>query len=313
MQTFENIVLLAVVAVLSHVDCVVSAQGYPALREYISGLTSVVSVNNEPQQPTHLKKRSAYVSLAECKDNPLEYYQCHSTLYSCIRTHYFCDGENDCPGGDDERNCTSHVCPEGSVKCSDTGACVRRDKVCDGCIDCLNGDDERNCTTKRCTGAKFWCMTTADCIPLEWVCDGEAQCPNGEDELCSVQTEAELVDLTSNQNLTYTVEGQIIRNGSDVPGIVYKRWNVTVPYGLEIFAHINNLNLGPTCGPSTLSMYTGGSNSSKVVEVCGDSTPHWKIRSFESMFSVELLYFGFDGKTRGFDIGFEIDPYGRFG
>ena len=46
-----------------------------------------------------------------------------------------------------------------------------------------------------------------------------------------VQTEAELVDLTSNQNLTYTVEAQIIRNGSDVPGIVYKRWNVTVPYG----------------------------------------------------------------------------------
>ena len=35
------------------------------MREYISGLTSVVSVNNEPQQPTHLKKRSAYVSLGK--------------------------------------------------------------------------------------------------------------------------------------------------------------------------------------------------------------------------------------------------------
>lgn len=299
-----SIVLL--LALLTHTDCSVS-QTYPELREYISELSSVVSVNNEPVKANHLRKRYASVSRAECKEQPLEYYQCNSTL-SCIRSHYFCDGENDCPDGDDERNCTSYVCPEGAVKCSDTGVCVRRDKVCDGCVDCPNGDDERNCTSKRCTGAQFWCMTTSDCIPLEWVCDGEPQCPNGEDELCNVQTEAELVSITSNHNLTYTIEGQRIRNGSGVPGIVYKRWNVTVFDGLELYAHINNLTLGPTCGPSTLSMYTGGS---KVVEVCGDSTPRWAIRSFDSMFTVELLYFGFDSLTRGFNIGFEIDPYGR--
>jgi len=279
------------------------------LREYISGLSSVVAASNKPVKPVHLRKRYASVSQAACRDNPLEYYQCNSTV-SCIRTHYFCDGENDCPEGDDERNCTSYVCPEGTVKCNDTGVCVRRDKVCDGCMDCANGDDERNCTKKRCTGAQFWCMTTNDCLPLVWVCDGEPQCPNGEDELCNVRTEAEVVSINSAHNLTYTVQGQSIRNGSDVPGIIYKRWNVTVPQGLQMFAFINDLTLGPTCGPSTLSMYTGGS---KVVEVCGDSTPSWTIRSFESMFTVELLYFGFDGKTRGFNIGFEIDPFGILG
>lgn len=301
MLPWTTISIVLLLTVLEPTQCTQHALG-----NYISGLSRVVAVSNPPAEPTHLKKRYASVSREECNAKPLEYYQCNNTL-TCIRTYYFCDGENDCPEADDERNCTLYVCPEGMVKCTDTGVCVRRDKVCDGCLDCETGDDERNCTNKRCTGAQFWCMTSNDCIPLLWVCDGEQHCPNGEDELCSVDTEVEVVNISGDHNLTYTQHGQSIRNGSAVPGIVYKRWNVTAPGGLQMYACINNLTLGPTCGPSTLSMYTGGS---KVVEVCGDRIPSWKIRSFDSIFTVELLYFGFDGLTKGFNIGFEIDPYG---
>jgi len=51
------------------------------------------------------------------------------------------DGTRDCRDGSDEPD----VCSDGEYRCSNPGVCLERERVCDTVDDCPNGEDERNC------------------------------------------------------------------------------------------------------------------------------------------------------------------------
>ncbi|KAK3851281.1 hypothetical protein Pcinc_042059, partial [Petrolisthes cinctipes] len=56
-----------------------------------------------------------------------------------------CDGNEDCPEGDDEQGCG---CEAGSFEC-DGLRCLTNDRMCDGVQDCADNTDEQNCITQR--------------------------------------------------------------------------------------------------------------------------------------------------------------------
>ncbi|KAL8614040.1 hypothetical protein ACOMHN_023275 [Nucella lapillus] len=66
--------------------------------------------------------------------------QCGSGL--CIPNQWFCDGELDCPAGDDEQNCD--LCQSGEFQCLND-SCVPQDNVCDGLAHCSDAEDEADC------------------------------------------------------------------------------------------------------------------------------------------------------------------------
>ncbi|XP_049874730.1 uncharacterized protein LOC126372849 isoform X2 [Pectinophora gossypiella] len=59
---------------------------------------------------------------------------------TCVPREWVCDGTNDCPAGDDEKQC--NACDSNQFRCS-TGQCIMRRWLCDGYLDCPDGDDER--------------------------------------------------------------------------------------------------------------------------------------------------------------------------
>ena len=77
----------------------------------------------------------------EVADCPLseDENSCGWDVYFCyggqgIDLDYMCDGELDCPNGDDEIDCPVFVC-EGGEEIPDAW-------YCDGVVQCVNGDDE---------------------------------------------------------------------------------------------------------------------------------------------------------------------------
>lgn len=65
-------------------------------------------------------------------------YQCPD--FVCINSLYVCDGQMDCPDGDDEKNCTESY----DFRCDD-GRIIKIQFVCNYIKDCLNGEDEEFC------------------------------------------------------------------------------------------------------------------------------------------------------------------------
>ena len=100
------------------------------------------------------------------------FYRCKD--YNFILNSYTCDGKSDCPGGEDEANCTDvctfHqgikpsaqacfiLCKKGDCECSllyfqcALGGCIPASKICDCVHDCLDGSDEDNllCSVTTC-------------------------------------------------------------------------------------------------------------------------------------------------------------------
>ena len=80
-------------------------------------------------------------------------YKCHQTY--CIPTRMLCDGNPDCPDGEDEQSCEQMQCV-GLLRCRDDGICVHPVDICDCIIHCLmSGDDEKLCGVSMCP---------ADCV-----------------------------------------------------------------------------------------------------------------------------------------------------
>ena len=70
-----------------------------------------------------------------------------------------CDGNPDCPDGEDEQSCDQMQCV-GLLRCRDDGICIHPVDICDGVIHCpMSSDDEMLCGMSMC--------------PVECVCRGE--------------------------------------------------------------------------------------------------------------------------------------------
>ena len=75
-------------------------------------------------------------------------YKCYHSY--CIPIRYICDGINDCPAEEDERQCRILRCP-GLLKCKDDAICLMYNEVCDGAVHCiLSMDDEIHCDISQC-------------------------------------------------------------------------------------------------------------------------------------------------------------------
>ncbi|ETN80507.1 Low-density lipoprotein receptor domain class A [Necator americanus] len=106
----------------------------------------------------------------------------HCSYGPCVARAYVCDGEEDCPLGEDERNCTRNArkdsrikheltsCDPGMILCADHAACFPKHWVCDGEPDCLDGSDESDCELSV---DNFLAETVTElCHPGEHRCNG---------------------------------------------------------------------------------------------------------------------------------------------
>lgn len=73
-------------------------------------------------------------------------YQCNDRI-TCIHKSWVCDGEKDCPGGDDETapNCQNITCRPDQFQCKDR-SCIPGHFYCSGKAECTDGSDELNCS-----------------------------------------------------------------------------------------------------------------------------------------------------------------------
>ncbi len=85
--------------------------------------------------------------LTSCSNHTCErrYFKCPG--FYCVPWRYVCNKSWQCPGGQDEINCTRTSCP-GQFKCKNSAVCLSFDTICDGSNDCPENDDEILCSPK---------------------------------------------------------------------------------------------------------------------------------------------------------------------
>ncbi|KAK3736059.1 hypothetical protein RRG08_063052 [Elysia crispata] len=103
----------------------------------IPKVTTLLPVPTLPPMPTLPTSRSC--------SGPSDQYKCKSFFLVCIPPFWKCDGESDCPDGDDEENCQVQSCMSNLYECQGSHQCLNPLWVCDGDIDCPLADDERDC------------------------------------------------------------------------------------------------------------------------------------------------------------------------
>ncbi|XP_071819213.1 uncharacterized protein [Apostichopus japonicus] len=96
---------------------------------------------------------------------PLDYFKCPHSY--CIPERDRCNGDYDCQNGEDELDCESYSCAEGSYKCHgrDSRVCIPQKEVCDGIVHCDQGDDELFCDVSK-------CFEGCDCSGMSFICSG---------------------------------------------------------------------------------------------------------------------------------------------
>ncbi|KAK6105057.1 Low-density lipoprotein receptor domain class A family protein [Brugia pahangi] len=134
----------------------------------------------------------------ECSED--NQYKCSNG--KCIPLSWRCDGDEDCPEGDDEDKCSRISCktdrefecvgdsigvPLYASKIRDYPArCIPKTWVCDGEPDCRDSSDEKGCQNITCEKDQFVCEEYKGharmCIPMTWKCDGQNDCVDMSDE-----------------------------------------------------------------------------------------------------------------------------------
>ncbi|XP_022097833.1 uncharacterized protein LOC110983144 isoform X2 [Acanthaster planci] len=125
---------------------------------------------------THLRFCESYVCPAWTLKCPSSY---------CIPLRMRCDGELNCPKGEDELRCDEFQCP-GAYRCHGARYCVSPDELCDDIPQCPNGDDEFYCD--------MTCPDGCKCRGYSLKCDGVSW---SKSVAALLPTQARLIKLTS--------------------------------------------------------------------------------------------------------------------
>uniref|UniRef100_T1J3D5 MAM domain-containing protein n=1 Tax=Strigamia maritima TaxID=126957 RepID=T1J3D5_STRMM len=113
----------------------------PTKKTTKSTTTKIITKPIEKSTTQRLSKTSTPSSLI-CADNE------HSCRLNgkCIKSVYWCDGNKDCPGGEDEAKCEERKCSKETFSCaSEPGKCIEKKRLCDGSFDCTDKSDESQC------------------------------------------------------------------------------------------------------------------------------------------------------------------------